>query len=127
MESKVRKALTAAGFRVGDLQNFLGLSDEETRLVESRVALSRGSRPHPLKGMIEEGKQSMTFRGEVKNGVIVLEPGASLVEGTVVRVEPVLEDSGPTLADRLQKVIGIAEGLPADLAEQHDHYLHGRN
>jgi hypothetical protein len=23
-------------------------------------------------------------------------------------------------------VIGIAKGLPADLAENHDHYLHGR-
>ena len=68
----------------------------------------------------------MTYRGEVRNGVIVLEPGASLVEGTIVRVEPVLASSEPTLADRLRDVIGIAEGLPADLAEQHDHYLHGR-
>ena len=68
----------------------------------------------------------MTYRGEVKNGVIVLESGASLDEGTVVLVEPVLSDSESTLADRLQNVIGVAEGLPADLAEQHDHYLHGR-
>jgi hypothetical protein len=68
----------------------------------------------------------MTYRGEVKNGVIVLEPGATLVEGTLVRVEPVLDDSEPTLADRLQNVIGIAEGLPTDLAAHHDHYLHGR-
>jgi hypothetical protein len=68
----------------------------------------------------------MTYRGEVKNGVVVLEPGAVLDEGTVVRVEPVESGSEPTLADRLQGVIGIADGLPADLAEQHDHYLHGR-
>ncbi len=68
----------------------------------------------------------MTYRGEVKNGVIVLEPGATLGEGTVVRVEPIEGDSEPTLADRLQKVIRFAEGLPSDLAAQHDHYLHGR-
>lgn len=68
----------------------------------------------------------MTYRGEVKNDVIVLEPGASLDEGTVVLVEPVLGNSEPTLADRLQNVIGVAEGLPTDLAAQHDQYLHGR-
>ena len=31
----------------------------------------------------------MTYRGEVKNGVVVLEPGARLDEGTQVRVEPI--------------------------------------
>jgi hypothetical protein len=68
----------------------------------------------------------MSYRGEVRNGVIVLEPGASLAEGTIVRVEPVEATPEPNLADRLQRVIGMAEGLPTDLAEQHDHYLHGR-
>jgi hypothetical protein len=75
---------------------------------------------------MEKGRFAMTYRGEVKNGVIVLESGAILGEGTVVRVEPVDCEEEPTLADRLQQVIGIAEGLPSDLAEQHDHYLHGR-
>ena len=36
----------------------------------------------------------MTYLGEVKNGVIVLEPGAALGEGTIVRVEPVASESG---------------------------------
>lgn len=31
-----------------------------------------------------------------------------------------------TLAERLSSVIGKAEGLPTDLADQHDHYLHGQ-
>jgi len=44
MDTRKRKALTAAGFRVGDATDFLGLSDEETRLVELRVALSRAVR-----------------------------------------------------------------------------------
>jgi hypothetical protein len=73
----------------------------------------------------------MTYRGEVKNGVVVLEPGAQLSDGTIVQVEaieaaPTTESSEPTsIADRLRKVIGAAEGLPHDLAAQHDHYLHG--
>jgi hypothetical protein len=68
----------------------------------------------------------MTFRGEVKGGVVVLEPGAILGEGTLVRVEPIESCPTLTLADRLKPVIGIADGLPSDLAAQHDHYLHGR-
>ena len=68
----------------------------------------------------------MSFLGEVKNGVVVLDPGACLGEGTRVRVELIEQSPEPTLADRLQRVIGMAEGLPTDLAEQHDHYLHGR-
>jgi len=44
MQSRRCKALTAAGFRVGDATDFLGLSDAETRLVELRVALSRAVR-----------------------------------------------------------------------------------
>ncbi|MEX2176820.1 MAG: hypothetical protein WD872_20805 [Pirellulaceae bacterium] len=43
---------------------------------------------------------------------------------------PLLDQQGAdvdtNLAERLGKIIGIAEGLPSDLAEQHDHYLHGR-
>jgi hypothetical protein len=31
----------------------------------------------------------MTYRGQVKNGVVVLEPNASLPEGTEVQVQPV--------------------------------------
>src|SRR5688500_4564938 len=65
----------------------------------------------------------MDYRGEVKNGVIVLEPGATLDEGTIVRVEPLASTAEPTLADRLHKIIGQAEGLPDDLTQHHDHYL----
>jgi hypothetical protein len=34
-------------------------------------------------------------------------------------------DHLPTLAERLKDVIGIIEG-PPDLAENHDHYAHGK-
>ena len=31
----------------------------------------------------------------------------------------------PTLAERYAAIIGLVEGLPADLSKQHDHYIHG--
>ncbi len=68
----------------------------------------------------------MTYKGKVKGGVVVLEPGARLDEGADVIVEPVESAHARSLADRLRPVIGIAKGLPKDLAENHDHYLHGR-
>jgi hypothetical protein len=71
------------------------------------------------------GKENnMTFRGRVTNGVVVLEQGAELPEGTEVRVEPVEQPARQTLYERFKKFAGIAEGLPEDLAEQHDHYIH---
>jgi hypothetical protein len=71
-----------------------------------------------------------TYTGLVQDGVIVFEgPPPPLAVGTRVRIEliePEPEDeSTPTLADRLRPIIGAAKGLPTDLAEQHDHYLHG--
>lgn len=68
----------------------------------------------------------MTYRGRVKNGIIVLDPPADLPEGAQVEVYPVSEEAPmPTLYERYKDFIGIAEGLPADMAENHDHYIHG--
>jgi len=72
----------------------------------------------------------MVYRGIVKNGVVVLGEGAKLPEGTEVRVEPVaraesLGADGPTLLEQLGDVIGTVPDLPPDMAQQHDHYLHG--
>ena len=68
----------------------------------------------------------MSYIGTVENGVVVLPPQARLAEGTKVRVEPVGSDEVvPTLEDLLAPVAGKATGLPTDMAEQHDHYLHG--
>ncbi len=68
-----------------------------------------------------------TYTGQVQNGVIVLDDGAPpLPEGTRVRVEAVgTEEAVRDLSRRLVSVAGKAKGLPADLAEQHDHYIHG--
>jgi len=68
----------------------------------------------------------MTYTGRVENGVIVLDDTeAILPEGEKVQVE--LSSSKPikSIAERLKSVIGKAEGLPPDFAENHDHYLHG--
>lgn len=68
----------------------------------------------------------MTYRGRVKNGVIVLDPPATLPEGVEVEVLPAQDDlSGPTWGDVLKDFIGKAKGLPADMARNHDHYIHG--
>lgn len=65
----------------------------------------------------------MVLDGTVVNGQIMMEPSQPrLPEGAKVRVELVAE---PTLAFLL-KYAGKAKDLPADLAENHDHYLHGR-
>jgi hypothetical protein len=64
----------------------------------------------------------VSYRGREKNGVIVLDENQQLDEGSLVEVTP-LEPK--TLADRLRGVIGAAKDLPPDLAENHDHYIHG--
>lgn len=72
----------------------------------------------------------MVYRGIVKDGVVVLREGGQLADGTEVRIEPiavgdVLPGEGPTLVEQFRDVIGTVPELPADMAEHHDHYLHG--
>ena len=69
----------------------------------------------------------MNYKGTVRGGVVVLEPGAHLAEGEQVEVRPLTasDDAGPTLYERLKDVIGTAEGLPTDMAANHDHYIRG--
>lgn len=73
----------------------------------------------------------MTYTGKVKDGVVVFE-GQKPPDGITVRVEPVdtsvpvkEPDAQSTIGHRLLKYAGAAgEGLPSDLARNHDHYLH---
>jgi DNA-binding XRE family transcriptional regulator len=44
MNKEKREALEAAGFRIGDAEDFLELTDEESRLVELRLVVSRAIR-----------------------------------------------------------------------------------
>lgn len=87
-----------------------------------------------MKGISGEKKEhGMVYRGHVEKGVVVFDERAALKDGTVVSIRPVKAKparSGkarkpPSLAERLGPVIGQAEGLPEDLAQNHDHYLYG--
>ena len=68
----------------------------------------------------------------VQNGVIVPDGGCPLPDGTKVRIHadaPPAPDR-PTIWQKLRDLGKKAElretNLLADLAENHDHYLHGR-
>ncbi|MGO8690699.1 MAG: hypothetical protein ACLQLG_13840 [Thermoguttaceae bacterium] len=67
----------------------------------------------------------MVYRGYVKGGVVVLDPKVELPEGIEVKIEPVPPSPRKTLAEQLGDLIGSVPDLPADMARQHDHYLHG--
>ncbi len=68
----------------------------------------------------------MTFDDIVRNGMIVLEQGATLAEGTRVKVVPDTQDAvGQPTHLSLLKLAGLAKDLPTDFAAQHDRYVHG--
>jgi hypothetical protein len=76
----------------------------------------------------------MTYQGHIEKGTIILDKGPQYPDGTAVVValtvvspptSPEEKEMG-TLYDRWQSFIGIAEGLPEDLAANHDYYAHGR-
>lgn len=48
MDAKKRKRLEKAGWRVGSAADFLGLSEEETALMEMRLALSQSLKERRL-------------------------------------------------------------------------------
>jgi hypothetical protein len=75
----------------------------------------------------------MTYPGHVQNGAVILDEAIDLPEGARVTVAlaeesaSLLDDlSLPSLYDQFQSFMGAAEGLPDDLALNHDHYLHGQ-
>ena len=75
----------------------------------------------------------MTINGHVQDGRIVFDSPVVLPEGAQVRVE-IIDENRPdakasaderTLAQKLLKYAGQAEGLPVDFSRRHDHYVHG--
>lgn len=75
---------------------------------------------------------TQSLEATMLGGVAVPDGSSTIPEGTRVRIT-VAESPSPTVAsiwDRLVSLAHEAEGrptdLPADLAENHDHYLHGR-
>ena len=75
----------------------------------------------------------MTYRGKYSKGTVTLPRDVDIPEGAEVEVTPVAPPpnggaeagQSPTLYETLKPFIGILKGLPSDLAENHDHYIHG--
>ena len=73
----------------------------------------------------------MSFTGYVQNGAIVFPVPLPLPDGTEVQVllskrdEPGATDAAPTHAEIFRDFIGSVADLPPDMADQHDHYIHG--
>lgn len=66
----------------------------------------------------------MTYRGHVKSGQIILDEQVALPEGSEVQVE-LVEERPISLIELLLKHAGKGGDMPADLAANHDHYIHG--
>ena len=73
----------------------------------------------------------MTMRGHIKNGAVVLDEPVKLPDGVDVEVDVRLvveqtdTESGPTWGEVFRDLAGSVQGLPSDLAENHDHYIRG--
>lgn len=68
----------------------------------------------------------MSITAVIEKGMIKLPKDIPWKSGTVVRIEPV-EEPTPTLWDALKEFDGMAGDLPADLATNLDHYVHGHS
>lgn len=72
---------------------------------------------------------NMTLIGKVIKDAVILPPDTHLPEGTEARVEweeaQDVRQTNPPVGRKLLSLAGIAKGLPADLAENHDHSLYG--
>ena len=67
----------------------------------------------------------MSYKGKIKNGVVVLPRNAKLANGTEVEVTLISKPQADDFTDMLVNVAKKVRGLPRDLAAQHDHYLYG--
>ena len=67
----------------------------------------------------------MELEGVVHNGVIVLDDATALPEGTRVRISLAPQEKPKPFGERFAEFKGAVSGLPADLAQQHDHYRLG--
>jgi DNA-binding XRE family transcriptional regulator len=80
MDNEKINRLEAAGWKIGDASEFLGLSPEEVQLVEIKLALSRTLREHRAKKMTQAelaqkigSSQPRVARAESGDGSVSLE------------------------------------------------------
>ena len=68
----------------------------------------------------------MSVTGKVKNGVVVLPKEVKLPDGTEVEVTPLRSaEEAEEFTEEMLRISRTTKSLPPDLAENHDHYLHG--
>jgi hypothetical protein len=74
----------------------------------------------------------MSYRGRIQHGTVILEDPLALPDGTEVEVAPVKADvtpgelqNQPTWGEVFKDLIGTTPSLPEDMADNHDHYIHG--
>lgn len=69
--------------------------------------------------------QPMSYTGKVRNGVVVLPPGAHLPEGTEVEVIP--REQPPAATSFVEGMLKLAKprDWPDDFALNHGHYVKG--
>jgi hypothetical protein len=67
----------------------------------------------------------MELEGVVHNGVVLPDDAAALPEGARVRIIVMPVEPPKSFGERFAKFKGAATGLPADLAQQHEHYRLG--
>jgi hypothetical protein len=67
----------------------------------------------------------MELEGVVHNGVIVPDDATALPDGTRVRITVAPSEIARPFGERFAQFKGALSGLPADLAQQHDHYRLG--
>ena len=76
MKTAKKQRLESGGWRVGTAAEFLGLSQEEARIVEMKLALSQTLRRHRLKRRITQLELAKRL-GSSQSRVAKLEAGAS--------------------------------------------------
>jgi len=103
MKAAKRKALEAAGFRIGDAAEFLGLTEEENQLVELRVAVSRAIREQRQK----QGLTQQQLATKLKSS-----------QSRVAKIESAANDVSLDLSFRALFAVG---GALADLTSQSQH------
>lgn len=68
---------------------------------------------------------TMSFKGTIKNGVVVVPPESKLPDGTVVEIAPVAaETANPPFLRELLK-LAKERDWPEDFALNHAHYTKG--
>jgi uncharacterized protein (DUF1499 family) len=68
----------------------------------------------------------MSCTGTIEGGVVKLPPETGWADGTKVRVEPIeSKEDRRSLVEKLRAIAQSMPEMPADWAEQHDHYIHG--